>query len=1027
MIRPSVFRLAALALLSLPAYDLPAAAAEPRSRETLSVRDLSPAEVSDVNRALAREKRHQAMDLLREMIRNQDPEGERLAEMLFRLAELEMEEARDLSLDEHQAWIKAIDDCVNTAGCKVDQIQESSFTAGSQGWRRKAVARYGLALDAAPTFPRADEALYGQASALIELGQADDAARALSTLVRTHTDSPLQADAYVLLGEAAFEAGDLPRATLAYRRAASFTDADIAPFAQYKLAWCLYNSGDLDATIRTMKGVFAMGGQSQVQDEALRDLTRFMAEDGQVSEAETWLTTIGRADLIPVTLGRMAEVHLEQGRFPLAIQTWQRVLARDPNSPDAPAVQSAIVAAHQKLGDPAALRAALSVERETYGRGSAWERANAASPEALAAARRHLEEDLRTAARVAHQLARTDANPTQRAAIYELAASSYAAYLDEFPSEPATADMHYAYGELLYKFKRYDEAFTQYNAALDADPNNGNARAAAEGAVYAAAALAKPASTAAEASSDTLSPWEERLVASTDRFVAMYPKDQKVKAFTYRSAWTLYNKGQLQPAADRFRAVIALDPGSTEAEQAANLILDSFALAGDWSNLKEVSKAFYDQQGLGSATFKREVHGIYENASLKLIEVQLDETGQKRPAAAAWLAFAREFPSSANADLALNNAAATYDQLGDVGAAMEARQALVDHHKGSRFYADAVLGLATGHESLAEFTEAAAGYEALYKLDPGHESAREALYSAAVIRAVLGQADAAIADYQSLLDRWPEDARAPQFTLAIGRLYADTRRWDRAAAVYQGAFTHPLPQASLAQVFEARMRYGEALEHQPGQEARVARHWQDTLAAYDAAAREGADLSEVVDSAGELRYRLAQPVIGRYLSLSIQGPTGRVTRASEDEAVREAFNAKLTALREVEAALHAVVETRSGTWGLAAMAELGRAYENMASTLEQSYIPTYLTPEQRQIYVEGIQDGVYAQNQKAIEAYDLCLRRSFELNLYNQNSRFALASLNALDPAEHAPLVETVHVARYMTRASTARGPISEP
>ena len=1023
MLYSPLSRLVALSLLLAPA--LPARAAAP-DREVLSARDLSPAELSESNRSLARERRHQAMEMLRGLVSNQPAAGGQRSEMLLRLAELEMEEARDLSLDEQKAYADAVDACYNTPGCAVDRIQEARFTAASQSWYRKAASHYGYVLSTDPAFARADEALYGQASALLVLGQATDANRALTTLVRDHAESPLAVDAYVLLGEQAFEAGDLPRATLAYRRAASFKGAPLAPFAQYKLAWCLYNTGDLDATITTMKGVLAMQGPGQVQDEALRDLTRFMAEAGQVRETEIWLTSIGRADLIPVTLRRMAEVHLEQGRDALAIQTWQRVLALNPTAPDAPATQGAIVGAWRKIDDKPALLKALTDERERYGPGSAWEAANASSPDVIAAARDQLEKDLRGVASRAHEEARRIGAGPSAVASYALASAAYAAYLDEFPSERSALDMRYAYAELLYKVKRYEDAFAQYNAVLDADPGSAYARECAEGAVYAAAALAD-AGGARAAADAALSPWEERLIAATDRYVALFPTSDKVRAFTYRSAYLLYDHDQLQAASTRFRAVIALDPSSTEAEQAANLILDSFALSSDWESLVEVSRAFYQQPGLGSAAFKRDVHDIYENASLKRIEARLAETGQRRAAADAWVAFAAELPGSKNADLALNNAAATYDQVGDLSAAMAARRALVDRYAGSRFYADAVLGLAAGHEALAEFAEAAAGYETLYKLSPAHPRAADALYSAAVIRGVLGQADAAINDYQHLLLTWPDDARAPTFTLAIGDLYASTRRWDRAAGVYLVAYTRPAPQASVADVFRAAMGYGEALSHQPGQEARLARHWADTLAAYDAGLAAGKDMTEVVDVAGELRYRLAQPAVDRALALAITGPSGRVTRASEDAAVRESFNAKLSALREAESALHAVVETRSGTWGLAAMVQLGRVYENMAATLDSSYVPTYLTPEQRELYVVRLKDGVYAQNQKAIEAYELAVNRSFELNLYNQNSRSALASLSALDPVAHEPMAETVVAARFLSPVSAERGPITEP
>lgn len=1014
----------ALAVLLSPALVAPVRAADNTPR-VLSARDLTPTDASEVNRALARESRHKAMEMLKGI---EVPAGEQRADLIFRLAEMETEEAVDLALTGRAAYIAALDACSAQQGCDPSQIKEADYLAESLKWRRRALNHYVQVLETFPSYARADQVLYGQATALVELDRGDEAALALTTLVRLYPDSALAPDAYVLIGERAFDRGDLPRATTAYQRAVGYRDAELSTFARYKLAWCYYNAGRLDDTIHEMKTVVAQSqGKVQLQDEALRDLTRFYAESGAVDELERYLTSLGRTELIPPTLSRMAEIHLEQGRNALAIQTWQRVLARDPSSKDAPKVQSAIVGAQMKIGDKAALLAALQTERKTYGPSSVWARGHSAEPEVLKAAREALEKDLRTVAVAAHDEARRIGSGEQARAAYALANATYEAYLAEFPDGTYNVDMRYAYAELLYKLKRYDAAYAQYTAVVDADPKGQYVKFCAESAIFAADQMVKQGAGAPSKQNPALTEWEERLIASSDRFVQLFPQEPKIKNIVYKTAYLLYNKDQLQEASARFRTVIAMDPGSTEAEQAANLILDSFALARDWKNLADVSKAFYDQPGLGSKAFKAEVYGVYENASLKRIEAELAESGLKRPAADAWLRFAADFPSSKNADLALNNAAATYDQLGDLTQSMVARQALVDRFPASRFYADAVAGLAFGHESLAEFELAAAGYEKLYSLAPQHKAAREALYSAAVFRGVLGQTDLAIADYQHLLQSWPDDARAPDLALAMGRLYADTRQWDRAAAVYQAAFTQPRPQASLAQTFEARRAYGEALSHLPGTEAKLTRHWQDTLAAYDAAAKAGADLTPIQDVVGEIRYRLAAPVLANYRALTLDPPAGRLSPRQENDALRAALNRKLSALSEAEAALKGVIDTRSGTWGLAALVDLGQLYENMAWSLEHAPAPSYLTPEQKQMYSDGIADMVYQQNQKAIAAYDLCLQQSFKLSLYNQNTKTSLGRLAQLDPIEHAPMTESVLAAAYLSRASTRSGYIETP
>ena len=139
--------------------------------------------------------------------------------------------------------------------------------------------------------------------------------------------------------------------------------------------------------------------------------------------------------------------------------------------------------------------------------------------------------------------------------------------------------------------------------------------------------------------------WEQKSLAACDQWAQIFPDDKKTRNIIYKSAYLLYHKNQFKEASDRFRTVISMNPGSKEAEQAANLILDSFNLVEDWKNLKEVSKAFYDQKGLGRTSFKKSVYNIYERASFKLIEVDMAKDKDAKKAADSFMAFYDEFPT----------------------------------------------------------------------------------------------------------------------------------------------------------------------------------------------------------------------------------------------------------------------------------------------------------------------------------------------------------------------------------------------
>ncbi|MFN7698698.1 MAG: tetratricopeptide repeat protein, partial [Deltaproteobacteria bacterium] len=70
-------------------------------------------------------------------------------------------------------------------------------------------------------------------------------------------------------------------------------------------------------------------------------------------------------------------------------------------------------------------------------------------------------------------------------------------------------------------------------------------------------------------------------LSALDQYAKLFPEDGKTRNIIYKSAYLLYNKNQFKDASERFNVVIAKDPKSREAEQAANLILDSFALVED--------------------------------------------------------------------------------------------------------------------------------------------------------------------------------------------------------------------------------------------------------------------------------------------------------------------------------------------------------------------------------------------------------------------------------------------------------------
>jgi tetratricopeptide (TPR) repeat protein len=991
--------------------------AKEEGRRVLRARDVTDVNMSEEYRKLARQKRHESMRFLKEILSQGTAQGEQKAEMILRLADLYFEEGRDIYLDEMKKYQEVYDACFNDERCDTRTINQEEYTVESRDWQAKSIKLYRQILANYPQYQRADEATFYLASALLDTDQADAAVKEFTRLVRTYPESKWVPDAYVLIGEYYFEKNNAYKALVAYQKAATYRDSSKYAFALYKLAWCYYNVGEYGKGIDTMKTVVAHAmstsesndpnkkSKIQLQDEALKDLVRFFADAGEMDEAYAYFNKLGKKDLIRSMLKRLATTYFEQGKFEQCVQTYRRLIAEDPQSKDAPDYQN------DRL-------------LKTYGKNSAWARANASNPDALKVAADYIEKNLRKVAINYHDEAKKLGTGSAARETYALAYKAYSVYLTEFPDSQYSYDVRYAFGELLYKIKKYDEAYAQYMKVVEIDQKGKHSEFCAESAIFAADEMMKRESKAGGSPNPgkateaiELTEWEGKSLAALDQYAKLFPASDKTKNIIYKSAYLLYNKNHFKDASDRFRVVIGMDPGSKEAEQAANLILDSFALVEDWGNLKDVSKAFYEQDGLGSSKFKQEVFNIYERASFKLIEITFEKDQNKATAASSYRAFYDEFPKSEVADLALNNAAVYFHGEGNLAEAMETRHLLVDNFPKSDFYKDQVASLGFDYESIADFSNAAMWYEKLFNLDAKHESSPDALYSSALFRRAMGEWQVAIKNYEKYISAYPERDNIREVKLEIAKIYEDNEKWSEASKVYQRFYKDAGSDVPVAQVFYARLRYGKALQAME-QTSALDKHWDDCVKEIGKIP-EGVELGDGVEVIAQILFEVAESEYAKYAARQIDGPgTQKLGRSATDKLLAKQLKEKAQSLQAMEQTYASIINTGAGEWGVAALVRVGQAYENMAATLQNSYIPAYLSQDQVEFYKMALEDKIYPQQEKAVESYKLALEKSFELSLYNDNTAYATRRLGELRPDDFPGLEEGLLEPGYVTTRS---------
>ncbi len=990
----------------------------------------------------AEEARLSAITKLKELIANFTGGADQKAEMILRLADLYFEQGRYLYLKEMDQHGKCYDAEFNKAGGKPEEVcKVADFTKGSREWQERSIKLYKQILTSYPQFPRADEATFFLASALGDVGRStldtkrvDESNTEFTRLVRSYSSSAYAPDAYVQIGEYFFDKNEAPKALSAYKKAAQYKDHPKYAFANYKLAWCYYNVGENNLAIDTLKLVVdhsmadTSGSKSnlQLQEEALKDLVRFFADAGELDEAYEYFNKLGKKELIRDALKRLASTYFENGKFEDAVTTYRRLISEQPDGPNSPEYQDDIIQAYRKMGRKQETIDEIDRLLKNYGKQSQWARTNATNQDAIKSANERLEKNLRSVASEYHNEAKKLKTGKGAESAYKFAEQAYETYLTEFETSKYSYDVRYGYSELLYTVKKHDKAYEQYMKVVSIDPKGQHSRFCAESAIFAAEEMLKREG-AGQTAKDTkstarleLTDWEKKQLEALDQYSKLFPEDGKTRNVIYKSAYLLYNKNQFKEASERFNIVIAKDPKSREAEQAANLILDSFALVEDWDSLKTNSKLYFDQQGLGSSDFKKEVYGVYENASLKLIEVSFKKGQDKSKGAADYLAFYKEFPSSANADLALNNASVYLRELGRVSEAIPARLELINKFPKSKFYKDQVANLGFDYESLADFANAAVWYEKLFRLDPQHSGAPDALFSAAYFRRSLGEWETAIANYKAYIDTYKDKPNLTGLKLEIAKIYEEKGKFAEASGAYLAFFTPPTGKAAVGYVAPAmdeqmfaRLRYGLLLE-KLGQGAKQMQFWKDTLAFFEKARAANVPMENSVEYAAQIMLLVAEPQYQAFLAMKIDGPGSKsLPQKQIDKLLKEQLLAKAKAMGELDKTFTAIIQTGAGEFGLAALTRLGSAYENMRQTLLDSYVPAYLTEDQKELYRYALEDRAYPQEEKAIAAYSAALAKSYELNLYNDNTANATRRLGVLRPNEFPGLFETVPQPRY--------------
>ncbi len=997
--------------------------------------------------AQADEKRDEEIKQLKKILPKITDPGQH-ADLLFQLAELWWEKSKYVYFREMDDWDKAYAKWMDATNHGSKAPQPKASHRESDIYRDQAVALYTRILHQYPNYPRADEVLFNLAYAMYDSGKQDQGVALYWELIKKYPTSGYVADAYLQMGEHFFNHNDVFKAQKAYQKALATGEKHVKNFAIYKLAWCDYNLGEYDSARKKFYTVIAsaekaerenpkLRGRIQLKEEALRDLVLTYSMLDQIQPAIDYYEQHA-AKLATHLIGRLADAYFSAGKNQDAIQVYGWLIEHDPNGKQAPEYQAQIVKAYANLQQRDMVLKEMARLVDVYGPHGPWAEANKSDPDAVKSAYDLAESTQRELVTEYHQ----EAQKTKYAQTYRLAAKIYKQYLAKFSDNPHAYNLRFYYAEILFTLQDYARAAKQYLKVVHVDPDGKYSLTAAYDAILAYEKLAaidrgdlkvqkatgkqkineKKAkgavtykATFRKASkndkAEAIPKWESKQIEAADAYVkivrgwkakhkAALTKKKRAElnddeiVVRYKAAFLLYSHRHYNEAAKRFEHIILKWPDDKWANKAADLILDSLNTKEQWAELNKLAREFRKNRRLvrgGGKGFATRLDTLIEGSAFKMV-LALNAAKKYDEAAPKFRAFVKEFPHSKYADKALYNAMVIFARAKTLDKAVTVGEQLLHSYGGSDLKPMVITSLGSYYEQMADYATAAKYYEAYADdyLDPKGKAFKalpqdmqekvtkslpDNLFNAALWYEGLGEDAKAVANYTRYVKTFPKRDDVPDIFYNVALIYQREKDWKREISQLQDYVKDYARRIKPADAYRAKFKVAQAYE-KLGQPQDAAKVYADLAKHYAGLPKKAKQDSEVMDAAASAAFHLLEPEWQDYKAIHFDTSNARTLKKRLAE--------KTKALAKLEKDYTQVLTYGSGDWGIAALARIGMGYQDLAQNFLDAPTPKNLNADQQEMYKSVLQEKAFPLQDKAIEAFEKALAKSYELSVYNQ-------------------------------------------
>lgn len=998
-----------------------------------------------------------------------ESECESSAPVRFRVADLYWEKSK-------RAFFKTNDS-------SVPQKQRDRYQKEMGDLQARTIAHYQKIADDCEGYSDYGKVLFYLGKALTEVNRQKEGASYFQRVIKEFPDSSWVANAWFMVGEYYFNTANDPiKALKAYTRAADYTASSTYGYAIYKQGWCFINVAEWTQALDRFEQVIRIS-EDQKQDldarsrmglrkEGVRDYVRAYANVGNEKQAYRDFRKVAGPDSVAQMMESLGNWYVEQGEHKKLITVYNDYIKHFPDSTRAPILQGRIVDATANLGDKrgTVVQAKLLTDYFTK------VRSRVAAGAFKGEDQKQVQKDLTEAEEIAENTLRRlameyhkDAKKLRGTAeeqTYRLAHDLYAHYLTVFPKPREGAEVNYVFfmrfyfADVLYKLEKFKDAAENYSMVVDMNPHPKEKRdkeivlAAAESTVRAYDELVEdldrknpPEVSGSEPKS--IPDIKQKLIDSCQRYIRYVGSEgDKIVEIRYKMARIYYTYNHFDQAAPAFNDIVKNHPANPVACYSANLVLDIYNGEKNYRALKDTSRSYLDAKDLACGDEdKKKFAQIEERSAFQLIKTDFEDKKKYIEAARAYLQFYKDFASSENADDAVYNAAVNYDLGNRLDQANEVRRFLVEKLPTSPLVPDTLHSIAESYERIVDFDSAAKYLEMFAQRYPKDSRTKDAIYNAGVYRATLHDFEGAKTDRQRFLSLYPDDSDARNVSFSMCEALEKqaermetqakhdkkqremeqpiSKQWEAAHdCYYKYIQNRDYAREDVDQLCHAQFRRGEIMREKTKYDKGYEEMKSYLLKNWPAWKRDGVEkIPRCAAGVAEIQFRELAAPYKRYNDVTI-------SELNPTDKGKKKFDASLKAKVEMRDGLieryKSIVEIGVAEWALAALFQIGNAYQDSIDALLKAPIPDKipgykLTDEDKGMLRQQLREMAAPIELSAIEAYQLCVAKAHELGVYNRWSVRALDRLQKLRPEAYPLIVEQVVPLKYEDPLVVAR------